>query len=410
MPMTANSRPAWAQALADPTSFEREQAQLAQVWTLLGLTTDIPDDGDWIRATLGGRSVFVQRFGDTLSGFENRCAHRSYPLRTKDKGNGAIRCGFHHWQYNKDGLAVGIPACQELFGMTPRELGARLNPVEVATCGMLIFGRFPAPHATETLEQYLGDTFPILQALCNRRTAPYYLARNVAANWKLLFHVSLDDYHIVAVHPSTFGKRGYLKQDAIRYFRRGWHSAYFTHAEQDAMAKMIAQCRDGSYRPQHYRIFQIFPNLAVVQLRTVQSWYILLMQYVPISTDRTLVRTWFYPAPFPVDDKSWLHRLFRRYIELWLPLFVRHYIRKIAGEDHSICEQIQTIASQIDGWPILGLQEERLVWFEQAYAQAMAAAPTPPAAQAAAIVRNAEQVALIGDKVALSARAKSGNT
>jgi phenylpropionate dioxygenase-like ring-hydroxylating dioxygenase large terminal subunit len=68
--------------LTDPAAFAHEQAQLARVWTLLGLTADVSNDGDWFRATLGGRSVFVQRFGDTLRGFENRCAFsRSFKRR-----------------------------------------------------------------------------------------------------------------------------------------------------------------------------------------------------------------------------------------------------------------------------------------------------------------------------------------
>jgi len=74
---------------------------------------------------------------NALRGFENVCAHRFYPLRTKDKGNGPIRCGFHHWQNSKDGLAVGIPKCQELYGVSPRELDARLKPVEIAIYGSL---------------------------------------------------------------------------------------------------------------------------------------------------------------------------------------------------------------------------------------------------------------------------------
>jgi phenylpropionate dioxygenase-like ring-hydroxylating dioxygenase large terminal subunit len=165
--------PIWARGAADPAFFAREQAQLGKLWTLLGLTTDIPGDGDWFRASLGGQSVFVQRFGDTLRGFENVCMHRFYPLRTADRGNGPIRCGFHHWQYNKDGLAVGIPKCQEMFGVTPRELNARLTPIEIATCGILIFGRFGSPKHPETLEDYLADGFPILRAMWDLQRAPY---------------------------------------------------------------------------------------------------------------------------------------------------------------------------------------------------------------------------------------------
>ena len=41
------------------------------------------------------------------------------------------------------------------------------------------------------------------------------------------FHISLDDYHIVAVHRDTFGKQGYLDNEVVRYYRFGWHSAYF---------------------------------------------------------------------------------------------------------------------------------------------------------------------------------------
>ena len=380
-PMSSNIRPSWARALTDPAAFAHEQNQLAQVWTVLCLSTDIPNDGDWVRATLGGRSVFVQRFGDTLRGFENRCAHRFYPLRTSDKGNGVIRCGFHHWQYDKDGRAVGIPKCQEMFGMTPRELGARLNPVEIATCGILIFGRFAAPDATETLEQFLGEAFAIVQAFSQRKSAPHLTTIKAAANWKTLFHISLDDYHLVAVHPTTFGKHGYLRNEAVRYFRAGRHSAYFNGPGTDTLADMSADCRAGTYRPDGYRIFQIFPSLSVVQLKTVNSHYILLMQNIPIACDSTDIRVWFFPAPFPIKDKTWMHRAFRAYISFWLPLFTRHYIRRIVGEDVAVCEELQTVAGQVDGFPILGLHEERIAWFEESYDQAMQAAPTPHGAE-----------------------------
>lgn len=69
--MSENDRPLWARALTDADAFQREQANLGRLWTLLGFTTDVRRDGDWFRATLGGRSVFVQRFGDRLRGFEN---------------------------------------------------------------------------------------------------------------------------------------------------------------------------------------------------------------------------------------------------------------------------------------------------------------------------------------------------
>src|SRR5215467_2301368 len=132
----------WPDTLIDPARFREEQTRLARVWTFLGFAHNVAKDGDWFRATIATRSVFVQRFGDDLRGFENRCAHRSFPLRNADKGNGPILCGLHHWRYDKDGAAVAVPECEQYFGVPPEELGARLNPVEIAACGSLIFGRF----------------------------------------------------------------------------------------------------------------------------------------------------------------------------------------------------------------------------------------------------------------------------
>jgi phenylpropionate dioxygenase-like ring-hydroxylating dioxygenase large terminal subunit len=149
----------WPEALIDPELFRREQERISQIWTLLGFAHDVAKDGDWFRTTLGTRSVFVQRFGDELRAFENKCAHRSFPLRNADKGNGPILCGFHHWRYDKEGCAIGVPQAIQLFGGPPSELAARLNPVEIALCGSLIFGRFAATGERQTLEQFLGDGF-----------------------------------------------------------------------------------------------------------------------------------------------------------------------------------------------------------------------------------------------------------
>jgi hypothetical protein len=77
-------------SLFDAQAFAEEQARLGQIWTLVGYAADLPRGNDWFRAILGGRSVFMQRFADGLRGFENRCAHRSDPLRTAPSGQGPI--------------------------------------------------------------------------------------------------------------------------------------------------------------------------------------------------------------------------------------------------------------------------------------------------------------------------------
>jgi phenylpropionate dioxygenase-like ring-hydroxylating dioxygenase large terminal subunit len=369
----ASMPPDWACALVDAQAFDREQSRLAQVWTFLGFTQDVANEGDWFRASLATRSVFVQRFGDVLKGFENRCAHRSFPLRTTENGNGPIVCGFHHWRYDQEGRALGIPMCQELFGMTPRELGAKLVPVEIATCGSFVFGRFPASGANESLEQFLGDGFPILEQVSRLQGKPRGLTTLVQANWRLCYHITLDDYHSVAVHPSTFGKNGYPHRDNMGYFRFASHSAFLSTPDKQAMTKMVAGCRDGTYRSSNYFILQIFPNLIVSHGRSdAQYWQLLVQQYLPAAHNRSLHRSWVYPAPFAADH-AWHHRWSRPFTDPWRALAVRYFIGKVRDEDHAVCERIQAIAHQIETLPIFGALEERIVWFEEAYAKAMAA-------------------------------------
>jgi phenylpropionate dioxygenase-like ring-hydroxylating dioxygenase large terminal subunit len=359
----------WARSLSDDQAFRFEQDRLAHVWTLLGITNDLKNDGDWIRATLAGRSVFVQKFGDVLKGFENRCAHRSYPLRTSDKGNGPLVCGFHHWRYNRDGRAVEIPICKEVFGVEARELTPKLNPLEIATCGSLVFGRFPSEGARESLQEFLGEGFPILDAMATIPGKAYPVEDMVQANWKLLYQITLDDYHIVAVHE----RPAYHTNSDLHYFRfgaRDAHSAHFV-GDADTLASMAEDCRQNRYRPSAYRILNIFPNVAVSLFRAVPYWYCLVQHFVPLARDRSVQKGWFYRTKFLADEERTIDGLMRPFSEPIRSRIVRYYVEQTGDEDHRACERWQTIAHQIDRWPILGAQETRVEWFEEAYAQAL---------------------------------------
>ena len=120
----------WAKTVTEAHEFRREQDQLGRVWTLLGINHDVAHDGDWFCATLGGRSIFVQRFGVAIKVFENRCAHRFFPLRTAKKGKGPVVCDFHHWRYDQDGRAVGRNA---MTPITPgSQIGAQVSGLTIA--------------------------------------------------------------------------------------------------------------------------------------------------------------------------------------------------------------------------------------------------------------------------------------
>ena len=361
----------WARTLVDPAAFAAEQARLAHVWTFLGVTVDLARDGDWITASLATRSVFVQRFGSEIRGFENLCAHRFYPLRTAKRGNGPVVCGFHHWRYDTDGRALGIPLSEEAFGSVSRALDARLNPIEVEVCGTLVFGRFPAPHASQSLEEFLVEGFPVLAAMSQMPASPLGFTRSIEANWRLSLHISLDDYHGVAVHPDSFGREGYVHRADITYARFGLHNAFLNSTERDRFAALGAACRAGTARSTCYTILQVMPNLLLAQARTDGNrFYCALHHYVPVSHNRTLLHMWTYPTPFAIDE-TWLGRLYRWASDPVRRHLVRRRVARIMGQDIVVCEHLQRMASQVDRPPRLGALEERIAWFEESYRRLM---------------------------------------
>jgi phenylpropionate dioxygenase-like ring-hydroxylating dioxygenase large terminal subunit len=355
----------WARSVVDQETFRREQHRLTHVWTFLGLTQDVTRDGDWIRASIADRSVFVQRFGHELRGFENVCAHRFYPLRHEDKGNGPVVCGFHQWRYNRDGESIGIPMCTELYGKPPDQVRARLKCIEIETCGQLIFGRFAAPRATPSLKAYLGDVFVILEAMAQTNSKAHYTSREINANWKLNMHISLDDYHNPAVHPTTFGKGGYLHVSQCQYVRIGAHSAFLLTKDPTGFDKLLSGCRDGSFRSQHYFVLQVLPNLVISHVDADQPfWFVNIQQFSALEVDRTKFRSWSFPSPFDANF-SWVARTTRPLTDLLRRPIYAYYYERVVREDITVCERLQRVAKQIDRPPLVGALEQRIAWFEE---------------------------------------------
>lgn len=67
-------------------------------WLDAGLADDIPEGGIAERK-LKGRSVLLSKRAETLSCFDNACAHLGMPLEMGDIKDGVITCAYHGFQY-----------------------------------------------------------------------------------------------------------------------------------------------------------------------------------------------------------------------------------------------------------------------------------------------------------------------
>jgi len=369
--LKTTSVPNWAKALSDKAYFSQEQACLGEVWAFLGFENDIPNVNDWFRTTLGGRSIFVQRFKDGLKAFENICPHRFNQIRCEDKGNGHVVCGFHHWQFNSNGDAVGIPKCKEYYDKTPAEIGASLNAVELSVCGGFIFGRFGGG---ESLQSWLGDGYDSLNYLA---TNLRYVGDNdwqVNAHWKLLMQINLDDYHLVAVHPTTFGKNGYLNLNKLNYYRLGSHSVLSMGASPKEVADIAQACRAQNFSlGQGYLTFHFFPGCVVsfnhaTRLLGDDYNYMVIQHFKPQSSHATNIGVRSYLMPFN-RPASFVRRLFRAATIPIVNVFFRTVMNKVHKEDNQMCERLQKASHQIHGEMRLSAVEQRLGWFEEVYAK-----------------------------------------
>jgi len=370
MASEANLRP-----LHDGEAFRAEQECLGQVWTLLGCASDIPTKDEWFSATLGGRSVFIQRFEDGLRGFENRGTHSSYPLRTQPRGQGPIICGFHHWRYDKEGVAAGIPICREAYGVEPRALNKRLARLDIEHCGDLVFARFPGGKDRASLVEFLGPSVPSIALLCTDMRSAARASLPTAANWRLSQQISLDDYHPPAVHASNLGKFGHLAEDTLNYHRVGPHSAFFLGAGSGTMEAMAKALSESALEAPGYRILHLFPNAAIVfgtafRLLGQPFRFVLVMRHIPLTFDRSETRLLIQRHSWASAEPTLRHNLMNQ-VESFVRPFIKRRTMRVLGEDRLICEGLQVGARQIRPGPAYRRQEARVAWFDEAYAAAM---------------------------------------
>lgn len=364
-------------SLPEANRFSDEMAKLRRCcWQFYCLVDELPGDNDFVRKMILGRDVFVQNFNGLLRGFHNICSHRGFPLRCAESGRGIVRCGFHGWVYDADGVPRGIPRNTELFQLDPAGQEALgLTPVRLERVGRFLFVALSEECAPTP--EYLSPFIPLLEALSATANRIVLRTTTVArANWKLAYEITLDDYHIQMVHPTTFGAGDVRPAWRYVYERAGWHSSLLTRRDRDWNFDSYWQdLISGIVDNTGYKVHQIFPNLLV----SVEPTTLNVCAYRPLDADHTQVdlRHFDWKAN-PLSDQ--------RVREL------QEGVLAIESEDRSAVEVLQATRerpTRPDG-PLGGL-ERRIGWFREAYAGAMRWHPDKSVGQGESSSRGTDQ-------------------
>ena len=208
----------------DPATLERERRNIfARTWQLLGPAAQVAEAGQYAAAEIAGFKVFAMRGRDgRLRAFKNVCRHRGARLLEEGAGRCAtIRCPYHQWVYNDEGMLVTAPWFGEDADFHPEDWP--LEPIHARQWRGLLF---VAVEPAESLEDQLGELIgelveePIEAYLPVRSECVYF-----DANWKIYTDNFVEGYHIPGVHPQFFraidfeafkttAHRGYVRMTA----------------------------------------------------------------------------------------------------------------------------------------------------------------------------------------------------
>lgn len=96
-------------AYHDPQEFAAEQRWLyGSQWIFVGMLFEL--QGSHAGVKVGGLDLLLQRdASNSPRAFLNTCAHRHAQLCTPGRHAGAVRCPYHGWVYDREGVPVGIP-------------------------------------------------------------------------------------------------------------------------------------------------------------------------------------------------------------------------------------------------------------------------------------------------------------
>ena len=178
-------------------------------WLIAGVSSDIPEVGDFLVFDIGDESIIVTRTEEGVKAFYNVCSHRGSKLVWEERGNRKVFvCPFHSWSFHNNGELRRVTD-EETF--QPEVIAHRpgLTPLACAELAGIVFIYMsddppPLAEAIGLPEGYL-ESYQLEQMKVVRHVRSEW-----GSNWKVGVEAFYESYHLHAVHPETRGVMGDL--------------------------------------------------------------------------------------------------------------------------------------------------------------------------------------------------------
>lgn len=364
------------QKLLDPACYRSEEhykkielnSIFKQSWLFAGLMLEL--EGKTHRGLrLGNTELLLQRDDQGQPrAFLNACTHRHAQLCKPGLHRGSVRCPYHNWVFDKQGLPTGIPAKSCFAQVTAAPEQYRLSEFACEAVGQFIFVRLSSDGPS--LRDYLGNQYAFLERASKGMDGVLdEFQQDVDANWKVVIENSLEGYHVPAVHARTFGGADGMSREAqaaIFFLGDPLHSHLEHAANADWVARFARTERkigQWPWRFEHYTHHLIFPNLTITSF---MGYSFHVQRFDPLAVNRTNVHSRTVGVRFSNSTEVGAKMVERIYAD------GHAFTRKVFAEDADICATVQAGVEQANRPAVLGVGiEDRVAHFQRAYLSTM---------------------------------------
>ena len=335
---------------------QEQAAVFRRHWLYVGTLTELATPGSWITADHGGRSWIVTNTPDGLRCFRNVCSHRHSRILESERGCGPLRCGYHGWTYDAEGIPTGLPGQRDNFDLTGAErLALRLPQGHVASVGNFVF-MAENPTAASPAEDMCEPALALLHWLSDSFVAPYATGERAwIANWKAGVENTLEPYHTSFVHAESIAEVAELAGDMALH---PGFSSEFHRLKDKSQTWWQAMAEAAGVRPSphfgDYWHFHVHPNLCIGltfgSLLSIQT-------FEPLAPDRTRLRYRLF-LPGGVAANSPAKRAA-------LEQFLAEFNDRVLLEDQGPVEACQRGCGDATSPALLGESEARIGNFQR---------------------------------------------
>lgn len=192
--------------ILDPTRFAQEKAMFRRLPLIVGHSSQIPGNGDYIVRQIDSKSWLIVRGKDgQVRAFYNYCQHRGTKLVHDSQGQCQHRfvCPYHAWTYSNQGDLVGVPRADLFPGLDKKDKPLKQVGLKEAY-GFLWMCQDPEQQTD--IKNYMGALDQEMSALGLENYHVFFdKTRELKANWKLPIFAFLESYHLAVLHKDSIG-------------------------------------------------------------------------------------------------------------------------------------------------------------------------------------------------------------